>query len=1253
MEVAEPSEERRIVTVLFADLTNSTQMAEAMDPEELRELLGAYFAAMARELHRHGGTVEKYIGDAIMAVFGLPIAHEDDPVRAVRAALDMRVALERFNDERRSADPRAVELHMRIGINTGEVMAASGSDGSEGHDFLITGDVVNVAARLQQMASPDTVLIGPRTYRNTRGAVIYRALPPIEVRGKAQPVRVWEALSLASESEVPAPRPRGVEGLRAPLVGRDVEMELLHTVYARVIAERRPHLVTVLGAPGIGKTRLVREFVNRLLGFSPVAGPDAPTSPESIEISEALHAPLVLEGRCPPYGEGVTYWPLAEMLRTFCGVSALEPTERSRERLLRCVTTALAEAGRKDDPVTVATYLGHTVGVESVERRQALLPADAQQLQDGLFRAWRAFFEALASMRPLMVLVDDIHWADDALLDLLEYLATRSGGVPILFACPARPELLEKRPDWGRAQRNEITLALEPLSNDETARLVYALLPGDGVPDTLRHGILAKADGNPFYVEEIVRMLIDRGILVCGDEDDGKSDAQDGTYLWRVAPDWDDSAEVTDPLIPDTVQGVLAARLDLLAPVERTVLQHAAIIGRYFWLDALQGLAPEFNQGTLRLVLEALLRKELIQESEGGADIAAPSGQQVYTFKHALIRDVTYATIPRTRRAREHARVAEWLEALAVDRSDAVVELLAQHYYQYYLQANLSRSRNVARRQAVRKNVLRYLTLAGDAACQRHVTAKAESYYSDALAVLRDDLSSDDLVLRLDLRMKRGDVRWLRAKGDAAWCDYREALHLWLGADPESASTPLPESGICPPDAPDEPANADTSIAPSALPTDWPQRGMRLYRLLVQLPTRHPGWFQNLPPHEELRAYLQRGLELADRLGQRDTLDGAALLTAKSFFWWSWPEQRGEEELLDALRSAREAVRISESLGDARGASEALDALGNMQATTTDLRGHLESQARRLFWARQIDDPAELVDIQAEVCIAFQMVGEYALAVEHAHNALQLADAADTDVLRVQALQGEVLAYFEWDRWREAVQAGERLISVAAHAPVEHSNHHRWALLALAAARVRMGQREEAERVLGLIPEVPLAQEAQYIGVFRGRLALARGAYKDAEHLLLAAFDYRSGRHILAALLAEIAELGARTGNADLTERFGAQALELGWRSGARKALAQAIRARGIVALAAGRWEDAEADLLNALNRYDDLGTDWEAARTRYALAGLARRRNAEGDADHAHEELTHALTAFKALNAVRDIARARAALAGGEVRLP
>ncbi len=891
----ETAEQRRVVTVLFADLTSSTALAEDLDPEDARAILAGFFGTMAREIHRHGGTVEKYIGDAVMAVFGLPVAHEDDPVRAVRAAIDMRAALRQFNADRRAVDPAATELQMRIGINTGEVAAAGGA--SEGRDFLITGDPVNVSARLQQLAAPGSILVGSRTWRATQGAVQYSELPTATVRNRARPVKIWEALAMTDQSAVPTPRPRGVEGLKAPMVGRDVEMELMCAISARVLRERAPHLVTVFGAPGIGKTRLAREFVGQMTESAATSHP--PTNKRRRSGRKATTTPgatptqpVILEGRCPPYGEGITYWPLADMLRAYCGAQAMESVESSRARLLQCVKQTLARANRGDDPELIASYLGYTIGIESPTRRHTLLPSDTQQQQEGLLRAWRIFFEAIAQPTGLILVIEDIHWADDALLELIEYVAARAMEAPLLLLCTARPNLLDKRPEWGGGKRNFVTVGLEALSPAATQRLMSELLPGATVPQSLREGILTKAEGNPFYIEEIVRMFVDLGILVR---------AEAPGMGWQVAPEWEGRSEVYNPGIPDTVQGVLSARLDLLSPEERDVLQHASVIGRYFWPGALVALAPHLELARLDVILHTLVDKELLILTDHRKSSVAPPDEQVYSFNHALTREVVYGAIARTRRAHEHERVAEWLEELAHGREEEFAELLAQHYRQYYIQANLSRTRNTTRRQAVLAKVVHYLTMAGDQATSHHATSKADDYYTDTIRLLEEEAQPDDAPLRQALYTKRGDARWFALRADEAWADYRTALELWAGYE-----VPHPTSG--------EATAADSANqAPAHL--DWLTQGMRLYRLLVALPTRYSPYFQQLPTHDELKGYLDRGLKLADASGCHDTAEYAALLTATSFFWMFAADQRGERELLEALRSAREAVNNHRAIG--------------------------------------------------------------------------------------------------------------------------------------------------------------------------------------------------------------------------------------------------------------------------------------------------------------------------------------------------
>ena len=348
--MSQPPEERRVVTVMFADITGSTPLADHLDPEDMRAILSGYFNLMTEQIRKHGGTVEKYIGDAVMAVFGVPFAHEDDPDRAIRAAIDMQAALARFNEQRLAQDPEVTRLQMRIGINTGEVAATSNAQDNRG-DFLITGDAVNVAARLQSVATPDTILVGERTYLSTRNVFDFRALAPLRLKGKTDPITAWVVIGQQNNTSTIAQHPRGLDGLEARLVGRTLELALMHATYARVQAEQRPHLITLLGVPGIGKSRLVREFLQS----------EEETS-KCTTCEDRLVAPRILQGRCPPYGEGVTYRPLVEILNSLLNVRKDETYETLESRFEDFVRETLIAAKSAEDPVEVAYAIIRSVG---------------------------------------------------------------------------------------------------------------------------------------------------------------------------------------------------------------------------------------------------------------------------------------------------------------------------------------------------------------------------------------------------------------------------------------------------------------------------------------------------------------------------------------------------------------------------------------------------------------------------------------------------------------------------------------------------------------------------------------------------------------------------------------------------------------------------------------------------------------------------------------------------------------------------
>ena len=581
------AEERKVVTVLFADVASSTSLGEQLDSEELRDVMSAWFATARIEVEAQGGQIEKYIGDAVMAVFGVPAAHEDDPSRALRAALAMRERLVELNAQ--LGERYGVNIDIRIGINTGE--AVTTPDPAPG-EAIVTGLAVNVAARLEQLAEPGQTIVAERTAR-AAPAFRFEKLGDLELRGKDEPVPA----ALLVEADPDAPM-RGLPGMRAPLVGRDRELDLLLALHERVVAEGRPHLVTIYGDPGVGKSRLVAEMLSGLAHRTGI-------------------------GRCLSYGEGIAYWPLAEILKGIAGIADDDSVETALERVIELADDLLGPARELD-----VAALAFTLGLESGSEEFARLQPSAIRAE--LHRVWRASLSALAAREPLVVVIDDIHWADSALLDLLEEIAQRAQG-PLLLVCPSRPELTTSRPTWGGGQRSFSSVFLGPLSSDSASDLVSHLLDVDGLRSDTRKLILDRAEGNPFFLEEILRRLIDEERIV---RDGGR---------WRATD------ELMQLELPDTVQGVLAARIDLLEPSTKRTLQQASVVGRVFWKGAVAALVDDH-------VVEPDLRRLEERELVAARFTSSMAGEDELAFSHILTRDVAYESLPRRdRRGRMRA----------------------------------------------------------------------------------------------------------------------------------------------------------------------------------------------------------------------------------------------------------------------------------------------------------------------------------------------------------------------------------------------------------------------------------------------------------------------------------------------------------------------------------------------------------------------------------------------------------------------
>jgi class 3 adenylate cyclase/tetratricopeptide (TPR) repeat protein len=689
--------ERRLVSVLFADLVGFTTLSERRDPEDVRELLTRYFDTARRLVARYGGVVEKFIGDAVMAVWGTPTAQEDDAERAVRAALDLVEAVAALGVE-----VGAPDLQARAGVLTGEAAVTLGAEGQG----MVAGDLVNTAARIQAAAEPGVVLVGEATRRATEAAVIYQDAGAHQVKGKAEPVRLRRALRVVA-GRGGAQRSTGLE---APFVGRERELRLVKELFHATAEEGKAQLVSVVGIAGIGKSRLAWEFFKYIDG-----------------LQETLwwH-----RGRCLAYGEGVTYWALAEMVRGRAGILEAEEPATALTKLKEAVEAHVSDL---EERRWVEPRLAHLLGLED---RAASDPQD-------LFGAWRLFFERLSERQPSVLVFEDLQWADAGLLDFIEYLLDWSRSHPLFVVTLARPELADRRPGWGAAKRGATSLYLEALSQGAMRQLLGGLVPG--LPTTLQDQILERAEGVPLYAVETVRMLLDRRLL-----------AQEGNQ-YRVTT----AIEALD--VPETLHGLIAARLDGLTPVERRLLQDAAVLGKTFTAEAVRALSG-LPEPELEPLLLGLVRKELLLIQ---ADPRSPERGQ-YGFVQELVRTVAYTTLARKDRAARHLAVAAWLETSWGAKPEEIVEVLAAHYLEAHRAAP-----EAADAIEIKGKAQDLLVRAGERAAALAASEEAQRYFERAAEL------ADQSLQRARLLERAGEMAWTGGRGEAAAARFDQAIALF------------------------------------------------------------------------------------------------------------------------------------------------------------------------------------------------------------------------------------------------------------------------------------------------------------------------------------------------------------------------------------------------------------------------------------------------------------------------------------------
>jgi class 3 adenylate cyclase/tetratricopeptide (TPR) repeat protein len=1122
--------ERKLVTVLFADVTGSTTLGERLDPERLRSVMDEYFAAMREEIEGEGGTVEKFIGDAVMAAFGVPAAHEDDPARAMRAGLRMLARLPEVN---RGLEARHdVTLRIRIGVHTGEVLATVDPEPGEA---MVTGDAVNAAARLQSAAEPGELLASERTVQAARGfAVTDRG--PLELKGKRERVRAFVV-----HEETGAPT-RGLPGFHAPMVGRDAELEVLRSVYERTEHEGRPHLVTIYGEAGVGKSRLTREFLSWVSFREP--------------------APATLAGRCLPYGDGITYWPLAEILKTYASILDSDPTELAVEKV-RKAGRDLLTLEVSPDPARATAALAYTIGLRDPDISFATM--DPKDVRAEVHAAWRSFFTALGGRQPVVAVIEDIHWADPALLDLLEELADRVHG-SVLFVCPSRPDLAATRPGWGGGRRNTSSVALDPLTPAESHELIRLLLAIDDLPPSVHDRILERAEGNPFFLEEIIRRLVDGGLIA------------------RIDDRWRATEGIEQVEIPDTVQAVLAARIDLLGPADKRIAQAAAVVGRVFWpgpVAALTGTDPAEVDETLRRLEE----RELVL-SRPGSSLA---GQPEYIFKHVLTRDVAYESLPRKERSRAHTSIGRWLEATAGDRAVEFAEVLAYHFA---TAASLEREAGEID-ASLRRSALEWLQRASDDARRRFVVKKAERLAEEALGFATEPLE------RVGALTTLGEAFFTDYVGDLGWRYFREAAMLRATVDP-------PDGRLV------------AYLAARA----------------CDVTIRWPGSMGSLPPESDVRELLELGFA---NVPPGDSEERVRLLGIRAGWLFTFPAMQDDPPEV-YVEAGIEAADMALRLGMPNLASGVLDNAASAWTAIGDYSRMLPLWERRGELIPQVTDAFEIGDFWAMGGWMHFEVADYASAMRCVDAGLDVIASIGANNLDVHLSAWKAATLHRTGHWDEALTLYGHVrdtLDERRDQPPYFATHAYGTAGQIHASRGDIARSDQIVQILA--PRMSSSSSRMYpwllrLYVLRGELDAARALVRPVAWRVHATEAYEAE--------SELAWATRDPSAGELAEEMRRHAAT----TGAASVAGFAERLAGRLAAEDGDHAGASAAFAKAIGVFERLGVPWERALT---VVDLGRSQAASGEREAARGSWEDARETFERLGAVHDLAATDELLAG------